>query len=158
MSCVLCNRCRSYLLRIVGSTVVRSWGRNQGGRFVFGPRSSELSAQVRRVRSCNSCSHYQMDDFCRLQTSKRLGVRRGRSRKATQRVSALYVSQSLSQSPQPIRLTPHEALEHDKLQASSSGVVRLTLPLEIAHENAVRWEYRFFCCSRKPVRRNSYSE
>ena len=41
---VLCNRCRSYSFRIAGSMMVRSWGRNQEGRFVSGPRSSELSA------------------------------------------------------------------------------------------------------------------
>ena len=33
VSCALCNRCRSYSFRIVGSMMVRSWGSNQEGRF-----------------------------------------------------------------------------------------------------------------------------
>ena len=70
VSCVLCYRCRLCLLRIVGSMVVRSWGRNQKGRIVSELRSSRLSAQVRRVCSCKSCSYYQMDEFRRLRRSQ----------------------------------------------------------------------------------------
>ena len=141
VSCVLCNSCRSYLFRFAGSMVVRPWGRNQEGRFVSELRSSELSALVRRVCSSKSCSYYQMDEFRQLRRSKRLGVRRGWSRKADQRVSGSYMNQSLSQPPKPIRLTPHETLERAKFQAASSGVVRLTSPLELAHENVVPWKY-----------------
>ena len=56
----------------------------------------------------------------------------------------MYVNQSLSQPPKRMRLTPHEAPERAKLQAASSGVVRLTSPLELAYETPVRWKYRFF--------------
>ena len=105
-------------------------GQKPGVRFVSGLPSSEPSAQVRRVCSCKSCSHYQMGEFCRLRRSKRLSMRGGRSRKAAQRVSGLYMNRSLFQPLKPIRLTPHEAPEHAKLQPASSGVVKLTSPLE----------------------------
>ena len=50
------------------------------------------------------------------------------------------MNQSLSQPPKQIRLTPHKAPELTKLQAASSGGVRLTWPLKLAHETALRRE------------------
>ena len=57
---VLCNRRRSYLFRVVSSSVVRLWCRQREGPCVSGVRWSKRSAQVRRERSCRFCSHYQM--------------------------------------------------------------------------------------------------
>ena len=68
-------------------------------------------------------------------------MRRGRSRTVAERVSGLYANQSLSHPPNRFQLRPHKAPELAKLKAASSGGIRLTWPLELAHECAVRRKY-----------------
>ena len=58
--CVVCNRYRSYLPRIMRLGVVHSRVRHLEGLCVSCLRSTELSAEERQKNSCISCTHAQM--------------------------------------------------------------------------------------------------
>ena len=76
--------------------------------------------------------------------SKRLRVRRVRSRSVAESVCGLDVNQSLSQPTKYIPLTVHKAPELTKLQAASNVGVRYTWPLELARETELRWKNHLF--------------
>ena len=76
--------------------------------------------------------------------SKRLRVRRVRSRSAAESVCGLDVNQSLSQPTKYIPLTVHKTPELTKLQAASYVGVRYTWPLELARETELRWKTHLF--------------
>ena len=81
--------------------------------------------------------------------SKRLRVRRVRSRTAAESVCGLDGTQSLSQTTKYIPLTAHKAPELTKLQATSYVGARYTWPLELARKTELRWKNHFFCCKLK---------
>ena len=76
--------------------------------------------------------------------SKRLRVRRVRSRTAAESVCGLDVNQSLSQPTNYIPLTVHKASELTNLQAASDVGVRYTWTLESARETELRWKNHIF--------------
>ena len=81
--------------------------------------------------------------------SKRLRVRRVRSRTAAESVCGLDVNQSLSQPTKYIPLTVHKAPELTKLQAASYVGVRYSWPLESARETELRWKNHLFLLKSK---------
>ena len=81
--------------------------------------------------------------------SKRLRVRRVRSRTAAESVCGLDVNQSLSQLTKYISLTVNKAPELTKLQAALYVGVRYTWALELARETELRWKNHLFCCKFK---------
>ena len=76
--------------------------------------------------------------------SKRLRVRRVRSRSAAESVCGLDVNQSLSQPTKYIPLTVHKGPELTKLQAASYVGVGYTWPLELARKTELRWKNHLF--------------
>ena len=122
---------------------VRHSGRHRKRLCVSALRLPELSAQVRRPNSSTSYIqgygkgvHPAEADF--LSVALRTAVAAFAHRMRT------VWCKSLSQLLKCNLLRPHEAPELAKLQAESYVGVRKTLPLELAHEAALRRRNRFF--------------
>ena len=99
---------------------VRYRGRHRESLCASGLCSPELSAQVRRAKSCTSCKPGSHGRFHYTHRPKRLSMHRGRwSRAAAEGVCGLNMNQSLSQLTKCIPLTAHKFPEVTKLQAAS---------------------------------------